>query len=51
MSTKNERLDTIKMIISSREINNQDELIQALKSEGFSLTHLTERQIGVCTAG
>ena len=41
MSTKNERLDTIKMIISSREINNQDELIQALKSEGFSLTQAT----------
>lgn len=41
MSVKNERLNTIKMIISSREINNQDELIQALRAEGFTLTQAT----------
>ena len=41
MSVKNDRLNTIKMIISSREINNQDELIQALRAEGFSLTQAT----------
>ncbi len=41
MSVKNDRLNTIKMIISSREINNQDELIQALRAEGFTLTQAT----------
>lgn len=41
MSIKNDRLNTIKMIISSREINNQDELIQELRAEGFQLTQAT----------
>lgn len=41
MSVKNERLDTIKMIISSREISNQEELIRALEAEGFKLTQAT----------
>ncbi len=41
MSVKNERLDTIKMIISSREISNQEELIRALEEEGFKLTQAT----------
>ncbi len=41
MSVKNDRLDTIKMIISSRDINNQEELIKELEAEGFKLTQAT----------
>lgn len=41
MSVKNSRLDTIKLIISSQEIANQEELLKALKSEGFMLTQAT----------
>ena len=38
MKKKANRLDAIKMIISSQEIGSQDELLQALSSEGFVLT-------------
>lgn len=41
MSTKSSRLDTIKLIISSREISSQDELLKALAVEGFKLTQAT----------
>mgnify|MGYP002622889126 CR=1 FL=1 len=41
MSVKNERLDTIRLIISSQEINNQEELLKALAAEGFKLTQAT----------
>ncbi len=41
MSVKNSRLDMIKMIISSQEISNQDELLTALSAEGFKLTQAT----------
>jgi len=41
MSVKNQRLDTIKMIVSSQEICNQEELLQALSKEGYSLTQAT----------
>lgn len=41
MSVKSERLDLIKMIISSREISNQDELMRALKEENVSVTQST----------
>jgi arginine repressor len=41
MKSKNNRLDTIKLIISKREIGSQDELLQALSKEGFSLTQAT----------
>ena len=41
MKTKNTRLDAIKMIISSREIGSQEELLQALAQEGFQLTQAT----------
>ena len=41
MSTKTERLDTIKIIISSQEISSQEELLQALAREGFELTQAT----------
>lgn len=41
MSTKTERLDTIKIIISSQEISSQEELLQSLAREGFELTQAT----------
>ena len=36
MKNKNSRLDSIKMIISSKEIGSQEELLQELAREGFS---------------
>lgn len=41
MKSKNSRLDSIKMIISSKEIGSQDELLQELSKEGFQLTQAT----------
>lgn len=41
MSVKNDRLDMIKMIISSRDISNQDELLQALANENIHVTQAT----------
>lgn len=41
MKSKNSRLDSIKMIISSKEIGNQEELLQELANEGFQLTQAT----------
>ena len=41
MKDKNNRLDAIKMIISSKEVGSQEELLQALSKEGFRLTQAT----------
>lgn len=41
MKKKANRLDAIKMIISSKEIGSQEELLQALQQEGFGLTQAT----------
>lgn len=41
MKSKNSRLDSIKMIISSQEIGSQEELLQQLAKEGFQLTQAT----------
>lgn len=41
MKKKANRLDAIKMIISSKEISSQDELLQELCKEGFELTQAT----------
>ena len=41
MKKKANRLDAIKMIISSKEIGSQEELLQALGQEGFELTQGT----------
>ncbi len=41
MRKKNNRLDTIKMIISSREICSQDELLELLEREGHKVTQAT----------
>ena len=41
MKSKNNRLDAIKMIISSKEVGSQEELLQELLKEGYSLTQAT----------
>ena len=38
MKKKSNRLDAIKMIISSKEVGSQEELLQELNREGFELT-------------
>ncbi|HCC88275.1 MAG TPA: arginine repressor [Prevotella sp.] len=41
MKIKGQRLDTIKMLLSSNEIGSQDELLKELKKEGFVVTQAT----------
>ena len=41
MKVKNDRLEALRMIISSQELGSQDELLTALKNEGFQLTQAT----------
>ncbi len=41
MKSKKNRLEAIKMIISSKEVGSQDELLQELTKEGFRLTQAT----------
>ena len=41
MKVKNDRLEALRMIISSQELGRQDELLEALKREGFKLTQAT----------
>lgn len=41
MKTKNRRLEAIKMIISSKEMGNQEEVLNELHREGFKLTQAT----------
>ncbi|MCQ2239229.1 MAG: arginine repressor [Bacteroidaceae bacterium] len=41
MKNKNKRLDTIKLIISTKEIGSQEELRVELENEGFNLTQAT----------
>jgi len=41
MKVKNNRLETLRMIISSREVGSQEELLNALQEEGFKLTQAT----------
>ncbi len=40
-ANKSKRLDSIKMIISSKEIASQEELLQELAKEGYELTQAT----------
>ncbi len=40
-TNKSKRLDSIKMIISSKEIGSQEELLQELAKEGYELTQAT----------
>lgn len=41
MKVKNNRLEALRLIISSQELGSQDELLAALKKEGFQLTQAT----------
>lgn len=41
MKNKSNRLDAIKIIISSKEVGSQDELLRELSREGFRLTQAT----------
>lgn len=41
MKVKTDRLETLKMLISSKELCSQDEVLKALKREGFTLTQAT----------
>ncbi|MBR2234766.1 MAG: arginine repressor [Prevotella sp.] len=41
MKIKNQRLEAIRLIISSQQLGNQEELMAALQKEGFSLTQAT----------
>ena len=41
MKTKKNRLETLRMIISSQQMGSQEELLQALQKEGFKLTQAT----------
>lgn len=38
---KNDRIEVLKMLISSKEMGSQEEVMQALKSEGFPITQAT----------
>ena len=51
MKKKANRLDAIKMIISSKEVGSQEELLQELGQEGFELTQATlSRELKVAKA-
>lgn len=41
MKVKKNRLETLRMIISSQELGSQEELLNALQKEGFKLTQAT----------
>lgn len=41
MKIKKNRLETLRMIISSQELGSQDGLLEALQKEGFKLTQAT----------
>ncbi len=41
MKVKSDRMEALKMLISSQEMCSQEELLQALQKEGFALTQAT----------
>ena len=41
MKVKNNRLEALRLIISSQQLGSQDELLNALQREGFKLTQAT----------
>jgi transcriptional regulator of arginine metabolism len=41
MKVKNNRMEALKMLISSMELSSQEEVLQALAKEGFKLTQAT----------
>ena len=38
MKVKRDRIETLKMLISSKELSCQDDVLQALADEGFAVT-------------
>lgn len=41
MKEKANRMEVLKMLISSKELSNQDEVLKALEAEGFHITQAT----------
>lgn len=41
MAQKNDRLDTLRMLFSSQELCSQEDVLKALRTEGFSVTQAT----------
>ncbi len=41
MKKKNDRIETLKILISSKELSSQEELLRALKKEGIKITQGT----------
>ncbi len=41
MKVKTNRLEALRLIISSQQLGSQDELLNALQKEGFKLTQAT----------
>lgn len=41
MAQKNNRLETLRMLFSSQELCSQDDVLRALKEEGFNVTQAT----------
>ena len=41
MKLKSDRIETLKMLISSKELGSQDEVLAALAQEGFAVTQAT----------
>lgn len=41
MKVKTSRMETLKMLISSKELSSQEEVLHALEQEGFKLTQAT----------
>ena len=41
MKVKTNRIETLKMLISSKELNCQEDVLKALQNEGFKLTQAT----------
>ena len=41
MKIKTSRLETLKMLISSMELGSQEEVLKALRKEGYELTQAT----------
>ena len=41
MKTKNDRIEMLKMLISSNELGSQEEVLNALAREGFKVTQAT----------
>ena len=41
MKVKNNRIETLKMLISSKELGSQEEVLRELRREGFQLTQAT----------